>query len=432
MQDEVRSETEAATNVNGDEVFKADKIENNNVDVTEGDGCPDVSTVTGEEGAEADSGEKEDGTEGDCDPGPEMAMETGEDGAEKEEVKEDTDKTFLDDINLEVEAEEEKEDDDDTDKPADKINMIEHKAVIINIDKTKTNDEIEDYLFDNYPDCGLKSFKVIRRIPYRVVVVFESKEKCDEFLAGPLLKEDLIGFKNKMKKLSLVEFRGQAAERRKMHEKISEGLVVSCQGFDPKETSESVLTYMKDNHDEVSQVEMKEDGKVTLTFATKSRAARFAGLTYVKCRGRNISRTVLVAVQRFKPVRTPLVNGTNELNKKRKLTATKEHGSSFKLTGFQNSTTTYKTIQESLHMVGLNKNDVQFVRYSAEEKEAVVTLRSGNVSQALDIFKQRPVFINKDKISAENVKSISGELFKPKRFKSTDNPQNKIRAWTHY
>ena len=430
MQDEVRSESEAATNVDGDEVLKADRIENNNVDASEGDACPDVSAVTGDEGAEAERGVEEDVAEDDGDPRPDEAMETGEDGAEKEEEKGDTDKTFLDDINLDVE--EEKEDDDDTDKPADKINMIEHKAVIINIDKTKTNDEIEDYLFDNYPDCGLKSFKVIRRIPYRVVVVFESKEKCEEFLAGPLLKEDLIGFKNKMKKLSLVEFRGQAAERRKMHEKISEGLVVSCQGFDSKETSESVLTYMKDNHEEVSQVDMKEDGKVTMTFATKSGAARFAGLTYAKCRGRNISRTVLVAVQRFKPVRTPLVNGTNELNKKRKLTATKEHGSSFKLTGFQNSTTTYKTIQESLHMVGLNKNDVQFVRYSAEEKEAVVTLRSGNVSQALDIFKQRPVFINKDKISAENVKSLSGEMFKPKRFKGTDNPQKNIRAWTHY
>ena len=102
---------------------------------------------------------------------------------EVEAEEEGQDKTFLDDINLvEEEKEDEEEDGTDNDKAADK--MIERKAVIINIDKTKTNDEIEDYLFDNYPEGGIQSFKVIRRIPYRVIVVFNSKDKLSEFLAG--------------------------------------------------------------------------------------------------------------------------------------------------------------------------------------------------------------------------------------------------------
>ena len=399
MQDEAHSETE----VTG---IETDKIENNNVDVEveEKNLCSDV---------------------------PMDEMDAVVKMVEPENAGKD-DKTFLDDINLETEEE---KDDDDTTEPSDKINMIERKAVIINIDKTKSNDEIEDYLFDNYPEGGVKSFKVIRRIPYRVIVVFESKEQCEEFLAGPILRDDVIGFKNKMKKLGLAEFRNQAAERRKTHEKIVEGLVVSCAGFDPKETNETLLAYMKDNHEEVSKIDMKEDGKVMMTFVSKTAATRFAGLTYVKCRGHSISRTALVAVQKFLPDRTPLVNGTNQLNKKRKLATTNQFGSSFKLTGFQSSSTTYKTIQESLHMIGLAKTEVQFVRYCAEKREAVVTLRSGDVSQVVNIFKQRPVYINKDKVSAEIVKTVPGETFynKPKRFKSVDNLQkNKIRAWTHY
>ena len=57
-------------------------------------------------------------------------------GAEKEDKIDipDDETTFLDDITLEAEAKE-KEEDDDMDKSADK--MIDRKAVIINIDKTK-------------------------------------------------------------------------------------------------------------------------------------------------------------------------------------------------------------------------------------------------------------------------------------------------------
>jgi len=414
MLDEISEDKVAATN-GGDGTVE--KIENNNVD------------IDGEKGGE---------------PEPPVTMEVGDEpteetaegvDAEKEEVEaegegEEQEKTFLDDINLvEEEKEDEEEEEEGTGKVADK--MIERKAVIINIDKTKTNDEIEDYLFDNYPEGGIQSFKVIRRIPYRVIVVFESKDKLAEFLSGPEMN-DLIGFKNKMKKLALAEFRSQAAERRKVHEKIAEGLLVSCEGFEPAETTEAILAYMKDNHSEVSQVEKKEDGKVVLTFPTKSAATGFVGLSYVKCRGRTISRTVLVAVQKFKTERKPLVNGTNELNRKRKMTNTKESGSSFKLKGFQNKTTTYKTIQETLQVLGLN---VQFVRYMGEKGEALVTLRSGNVSQVLEMFKKRPVFINKDKMSAEVAQFGPPENVhnKPKRFKSSDNLQmNKIRAWTHY
>ena len=400
MLDEINGDKVDATTT-GDKTVE--KVENNNVDITAGESDAAVAM----EVANDVETEKED-----------LAVET--EGGEK---------TFLDDINLvEEEKEDEEEEEEGADKTADK--MIERKAVIINIDKTKTNDEIEDYLFDNYPEGGIQSFKVIRRIPYRVIVVFDSKEKLGEFLSGSELN-DLIGFKNKMKKLSLVEFRTQAAERRKVHEKIAEGLIVSCEGFDTTETSESIIAYMKDNHSEVSQVEKKEDGKVLLTFLSKSSAAGFAGLSYVKCKGLSISRTVLVAVQKFKTERKPLVNGTNELNRKRKM----EAGSSFKLKGFQNKTTTYKTIQETLQLLGLN---VQYVRYNGEKGEAVVTLRAGNVSQVLEMFKQRPVFINKDKMSAEvSPVSLADNAHnahnKPKRFKSSDNLQkNKIRAWTHY
>ena len=394
-----------------------EKVQNNNVDMEineeEEGGEPENAVTEAKPEVEAQKEEVEADGEG-----------------QEPEHEPEQEKTFLDDINLvEEDKEEEEEEEEATDKAADKT--IERKAVIINIDKTKTNDEIEDYLFDNYPEGGIESFKVIRRIPYRVIVVFDSKDKLAEFLSGPELN-DLIGFKNKMKKLSLVEFRSQAAERRKVHEKIAEGLLVSCQGFEPAETTETILAYMKDNHAEVAQVEKKEDGKVLLTFQSKSAATGFAGLSYVKCKGHSISRTVLVAVQKFRTERKPLVNGTNELNRKRKITNTKESGSSFKLKGFQNKTTTYKTIQETLQLLGLN---VQFVRYSGDKGEALVTLRSGNVSQVLDMFKKRPVFINKDKMSAEVAQTgpVDNIHNKPKRFKSSDNLQkNKIRAWTHY
>ena len=193
MLDEINGDKVDATTT-GDKTVE--KVENNNVDITGGESDPAVAM----EVANDVEAETED-----------PAVETG--GGEK---------TFLDDINLvEEEKEDEEEEEEGADKTADK--MIERKAVIINIDKTKTNDEIEDYLFDNYPEGGIQSFKVIRRIPYRVIVVFDSKEKLGEFLSGSELN-DLIGFKNKMKKLSLVEFRTQAAERRKIHEKTGHAL----------------------------------------------------------------------------------------------------------------------------------------------------------------------------------------------------------------
>merc|ERR1719322_408447 len=123
----------------------------------------------------------------------------------------------------------------------------------MNIDKTKTNDEIEDYLYDSYPDAEIETFKVFRHVPYRVLVIFNSKAKADQFLEMPIVQGEKIGFNDKIKQ------------------------------------------YMKDNHDEVTGVDKTGGNDVLLTFKEKESVEKFIALSYVKCCGQLITRQKSVA-----------------------------------------------------------------------------------------------------------------------------------------
>ena len=377
-----------------------------------------------------------------------------DDSCGEKDNKENMNGTFLDDIKVEAVVGGEKEKESDVDAGAgNKDSSLERKVVILNIDKSKSNDEIEDYLFDTYsePEYQIENFKVIRQIPFRVILTFVTKDQAERFAEAPFIKGEVIGFKNKIKKMKLEVFRSESADRKKIKIDIQNGLVVTCKGFGNDETRETITAYMKDNHSEVSQVEVKENKEIQITFSSKENADKFVGLSYVKCKGQTIERTKVVEKT---PIKKPQPNPKKE-DRKRKHTETdtKEKSACLKLKGFKNSQTNFKSIQEALDRKGIKKFDIQFIQYNLEQKEAVVTLRNESVAGlALQALKKAAFFINNDKIHTESFSytktstsspntpqqqqqaaGSNRSLNKAKRLKSSENLQkNKIKGWTHY
>ena len=76
---------------------------------------------------------------------------------EAEGVKMETDQAFLDKISLAM-----PEDEAVPDK-ADQEEDEGRKILMRNINKKKSGDEIEDYLFDNYPEAGIEEIEVCTR-----------------------------------------------------------------------------------------------------------------------------------------------------------------------------------------------------------------------------------------------------------------------------
>lgn len=378
-------------------------------------------------------------------------------GAGEKDNKENMNGTFLDDIKVEavVGGEKAKESEGDNDA-GNKDTSLERKVVILNIDKSKSNDEIEDYLFDTYsePEYQIENFKVIRQIPFRVILTFVTKDQADRFAEAPFIKSEVIGFKNKIKKMKLEVFRSESADRKKIKIDIQNGLVVTCKGFGDEDTKETISAYMKDNHSEVSQVEIKENKEIQITFASKDNADKFVGLSYVKCKGQTIERTKVVDKTPAHK-KTPANPKKEDRKRKHEESNSKEKSACLKLKGFKNSQTNFKSIQEALDRKGIKKFDIQFIQYNLEQKEAVVTLRNESVAGlALQALKKAAFFINNDKIQSEPfsyTKTSSSSpstqqqaagsrpgsqprtLNKAKRLKSSENLQkNKIKGWTHY
>ena len=383
-------------------------------------------------------------------------IEGVEDSCGEKDNKENMNGTFLDDIKVEAVVGGEKKKESDCDGAAgagNKDSSLERKVVILNIDKSKSNDEIEDYLFDTYsePEYQIENFKVIRQIPFRVILTFVTKDQADRFAEAPFIKSEVIGFKNKIKKMKLEVFRSESADRKKIKIDIQNGLVVSCKGFGNEESKETISAYMKDNHTEVSQVEVKENKDIHVTFTSKDNADKFVGLSYVKCKGLIIERTKLV--EKTSPNKKTQANSLKE-DRKRKHAETnpKEKSACLKLKGFKNPQTNFKSIQEALDTKGIKKFDIRFIQYNLEQKEAVVTLRNESVAgMALQALKKAAFYINNDKIQAEpfsytktststpsnQQQQQTGANIRPhikaKRLKSSENLQkNKIKAWTHY
>ena len=310
---------------------------------------------------------------------------------ETQENKEnmETEETFLDNIQVDGAA-------DDADDAEEKknTNNVEKKVVILNIDKTKTNDEVEDYLYDNYPNLEIEQFRVIRMIPYRVIITLDSRESVEKFVSEPFVKGELIGFKDKINKMSLEDFRSQSADRKKQKLASINGLVIKCSGFKESDSKEQILQYMKDNHENVSDVE-KKGATVFVTFEKKESADRFLGLSYVKCGGEYVTReknivktrTQIQTGKKQEPGNNRRVETTG--NRKRK-TVERDSVSNTKpaptaptnttsacltLRGFKNPQTNYVTIKDALDRKGIKPFDIQFVKYDINTRVAIVTMR---------------------------------------------------------
>jgi len=354
-------------------------------------------------------------------------------------------KTFLDDMDV-------------SEDTAEKVSHVEKKVVIMNVDKTKTNDEIEDYLYDSYPDAEIETFKVFRHVPYRVLVIFNSKAKADQFLEAPLVQGEKIGFKDKIKKISLRDYRNQAADRKQLIINTNNGLVVKCTGFKPEDGVDKIKQYMKDNHDEVTSVEKTSGNDVLLTFKDKETVEKFIALSYVKFCGQLITRqkSIPPAKDQKKPQRKQQHENKKKMAANKAATnkdasstsSTPSPSPSLRLRGFKSPQTNFKTIQDALDRRGVKKFDIPFIKYNPVRKEAIVTLRNPTVAKlALEMLTKKVFIINSDKI---NVQSMDSKVSRP------ENPNNKpkqenvvvkkqqpktpeatqksksIKGWTHY
>ena len=376
---------------------------------------------------------------------------------QKEECnnKENMEKTFLDDIKLETE-------DGGGASTEEKQTNLERKVVILNIDKTKTNDEIEDYLYDHYPNLPIEQFRVIRQIPHRVIVTLDTKENADKFVGLPFVQGELIGFKDRITKMSLERFRSDSALRKKVKVATQNGLVVNCTGFKADMDQEKILDYMKNNHEKVSEVEKRENTTL-VTFETTEAANRFLSLAYVKCVGAYITRVKRVEkklpnkqpTKKLSPKKPEPAAANN--SRKRKSDVMTNNGplpaaatsssstGSLTLTGFKNPQTHHKSVSDALDRKGIKKFDIQYVKYDTVKKEAVVTLRNEMVANmALQLLMNTNLYINSDKITPRltstsstptqnSQNNFNKKLNRAKKLKSSENLQkNKIKGWTHY
>merc|ERR1719509_475603 len=129
---------------------------------------------------------------------PELAAETEEvkaDEAKAEEVKEEDAK---------VDEMEVADDDKYTREDAPRRVFVKH------IDRKKTSDDIEDYFFDNYTDCGLENVFTCMVFNARsqkklffgnVIVTFDTVENAKAFMTMKLRKEETMQWKRKLMKL---------------------------------------------------------------------------------------------------------------------------------------------------------------------------------------------------------------------------------------
>ena len=176
------------------------------------------------------------------------------------------------------------------------------RVLIKSIDRKKTSDDIEDYFFDNYSDCGIEDVFTCY-LPGKkkwfngaAIITFEKEEQAQKFMKMELRKEEEIGFRQKLYRICLADNKKKREERLKKFSELKNkqevvngtaetattSRTIACVGFNGKVKGVAeVQSYMNDNHENV--VEVKNDKEKTfITFGDQRAADRFLGLAYVK------------------------------------------------------------------------------------------------------------------------------------------------------
>lgn len=355
-----------------------------------------------------------------------------------EEKLNKSEESFLDNITVGVAESPAKVNDDESDDPENKYTEEDsvRRVLIKNIDKKKTADDVEDYFFDNYPECGIEHILSCKKMKKWfngvAIITFEKEQQAKQFLEMDFRKPEEIGFRNKLYKISLVDNKKKREERLKKfneqnkntnlngEEFVSPGCTVSCIGFsgNVKDASE-IQCYMKENHENVVDVKL-EDEKAHISFGDQRSAQRFLGLAYVKYKGAYIYRKYNDEIRRAEKRKRE--GSSDQLGNINKVV-----GCSFKLTGFQNPNTNYHVIKQKLEEAGVDQSDVKFIRFYKLQKEAVVWLNSNKVGKVVVMLNNSGFTVEGDRITAQEG---DGGLRKP-RFESK-RPREIATDWSDY
>jgi len=237
------------------------------------------------------------------------------------------------------------------------------RVLVKHVDRKKTADDIEDYMFDNYPDCGLEDIFLVyntkssKKVFYGdVILTFETAQKAKDFLAIKLKNESTLTYRKKLARHNLedVHKRREGAARASVASdndnktSTSNGLGASASSSSkansvttnndshtdsvqtgPKSKSivcvnfpttydsyMEVQRYLRECHENVREVR-RLGPKTLVTFKDQRSADRFLGLTYVKFKGCYIMRSYYQEEQK-----------TNRQGEKRKLDQRNSHSSS--------------------------------------------------------------------------------------------------------
>lgn len=323
------------------------------------------------------------------------------------------------------------------------------RVLIKSIDRKKTSDDIEDYFFDNYSDCGIEDVFTCY-LPGKkkwfngaAIITFEKEEQAQKFMKMDLRKEEEIGFRQKLYRICLADNKKKREERLKKFSELKNkqevvngtaetattSRTIACVGFNGKVKGVAeVQSYMNDNHENV--VEVKNDKEKTfITFGDQRAADRFLGLAYVKYKGAYIHRKYGEEVKRGEKRK---LEGSDQ--KSGYLGAVK--GAQFKLKGFKNAGTNYTVIKHGLEGMGVDRKELKFVSFN--QMEAVVRLQTARAREVVMMLNKAGFTINGDRVVAQILTGVEEDSYLQEVGKAKWNharPKKEFRAkndWSDY
>jgi len=346
-------------------------------------------------------------------------MVAGDDNIVKEEesvtngnteiVKEEN---FLDNITLGTEVE-----GTDDIEAGNKYNDADaiRRVLIKGINRKKSADDIEDYFFDNYADCGIEDVFACF-VPGKkkwfngaAILTFETELQAQNFLKMELKNEEEIAFRQKLFRVSLADNKKRREARKNAENvkkqvdedadpNVKDSRTVVCTGFARTGSSlAEVNIYAKENHENV--VDVRHDPlnykNILLTFTDQKAANRFLSLSYVKFKG-------VIILRKWG-------EDTVKRGEKRKLEKTEQRsgylgavkGAQFRLKGFKSVETNYHAIKHALQQTGLDRKELKFISYSSDNMEAVVRLQSAIAKTVVMKLNKSGFSVNGDNLVAE-------------------------------
>jgi len=379
-------------------------------------------------------------------------MVVGDDNIVKEEesvangnteaVKEEN---FLDNITLSTEVS------DDT-EAGNKYNEEDatRRVLIKGINRKKSADDIEDYFFDNYADCGIEDVFACF-VPGKkkwfngaAILTFSTELQAQNFLKMELKKEEEIAFRQKLFRVSLAENK-RRREARKNAETVKnevaedadpntkDSRTIICTGFARTGRSVAEISiYAKENHENV--VDVRNDPlnykNIIFTFTDQKAANRFLSLSYVKFKG-------VLIIRKWG-------EDTVKRGEKRKLEKTDQRsgylgavkGAQFRLKGFKNVGTNYQAIKQALQQHGVDRKELKFISYSTENMEAVVRLQTALANTVVMKLNKSGFTVNGDKLVAQVMTGTEEDKYLEEvgnaNSKWNLNKAKKINDWSDY